>query len=32
MIQVHTAPNMVDDRVALDFSDEEKQRIQEIYL
>ena len=30
MIQVHTAPNMVDDRVALDFSDEEKQRIQEI--
>ena len=30
MIQVHTAPNMVYDRVALDFSDEEKQRIQEI--
>lgn len=30
MIQVHTAPGMIYDRVALDFSDEEKQRIQEI--
>ena len=30
MIQIHTAPNMVYDRVAYDFSDEERQRIQEI--
>ena len=30
MIQIHTAPNMVYDRVALDFSDAEIQRIKEI--
>ena len=30
MVLVHTDPNMIYDRVALDFSDEEIQRIQEI--
>ena len=30
MIQVHTAPNMIYNRVAYDFSDEERQRIKEI--
>lgn len=30
MVLVHTNPNNVNDRVALDFSDEEIQRIKEI--
>ena len=32
MIQVHSAPGMIYDRVALDFSDAEKQRIKEICI